>query len=310
MMLNIQKIFKNNLGNIAFLILLVILWQSLQVASSINIDGEAETSREIDAIRRASPDIIKPGDIVILTSENPQIRKDIDLLGASIHQFIPTDTNGFQLELTDVLQSYCNSDKDPSEPVYFIWTQDNKQSAMELSNAVRDLNFFFSFQALLPYEGSSAFAIDKLLRLHPKENMIQRYCEVSALSGNNRVMVVIDANDFSPWIGSVNIGRITWLASNPTRKIEKSDFSVEDMPPLIGYDVYWLGVLDNGFVWTYENQDTNAYNQAVDQIKSQNGIVLMDRKATLSDLAGRFVKECDKETVLLESQLFRQMCLK
>jgi len=311
MLLNLKKFIKNNLGRIAFFTLLVFLWQSLQIASSIILNGEAATTRVVDAIRQVSPDIIRSGDIVLLSTQNALVQNDIDRLGALTYKFNPKDNDGFQIVLAEVLQSYCNLGKGQNKPlIYFIWTQDNKQTAMELSSAVRTMNFFFTFQALLPYEGSSAFAIDKMLRLLPKEKMIKRFCEATELTGNNQVVLVLNENEFSPWIGSVNIGRITWLSGDPDRKMFTSDFIVKDMPPLIGYDVYWLEALNKGFSWSFVNQDTEAYEKAVKHLKTQNGIVLVDSEIELGSTATRFIKECDRNQVLVESQLFHQMCLK
>ena len=304
-------ITKNNISQFTLLVLFIFLWQTLQISSSTIFNDEDAKNRQIDVIRKVSPSIIKAGDEVILSTHNVYIRKDINQLGASLYEFDSIDPIGFENKLIQILDKYCKNNQEKDNPAYyFIWTKDNNSTTMELSKATRSLNFFFVFQALLPYQGSEAFAIDKILRLQPKENMIRRYCEANKFSGINQGLLIIDANEFSPWIGSVEIGKFTWLANDPTRKMTNSDYSVIDMPPLVTYDVFWLGVLYTPNYWTFENQDTEAYEQVVNQIKGQNGIVLMDRKAALGITSTRFVKECDREKVLLESQLFRQMCLK
>jgi hypothetical protein len=302
---------KNNIGKFTILALFIILWQTLQISASSSLDEEYSKNRHIDVIRQVSQSIIKPGDIVFLSSHNALIQQAVDRLGASVFKFDSIDAIGFEAVLIQVLDKYCDLDQEQDKPaIYFIWTLDNKQTIMELSNAARGLNFLFGFQALLPYKGSDVFVIDNILGLQPKKNIIHRYCEANKLSGTRQVLLVVDANEFSPWIGSVITGRITWLASDPARNMINSDFAVKDRPPLVSYDVYWSKQLNSNLFWTFENQDMAAYELSVEQAKTQNSLVLVDRQAKLGITALRYLKECDNEQSTIESELFHQVCIK
>ncbi|RPJ75885.1 MAG: hypothetical protein EHM20_08240 [Alphaproteobacteria bacterium] len=305
------KFFKDNLGKFFIVGFLLIIWQTLQISSSALSPVDISNMRPVEAIRREAKSIIKPGDVVFLSTQNKIIQQTIDQSGASVHKFDSTDETGFNAALQQVLDEYCNQDQKQDKPaIYFIWSNDNKLSAMELSQAARGLNFFFSFQAVLPYKGSDAFAIDKFLRLQPKENIIRRYCEVKRLAGTRQVLLTIDASEFSPWIGSVVTGNITWLANDPIRKMTNSDYAVKDMPPLVTFDVYWMSQLYSNFYWSFENQDLAAYDLAVGQAKAENYLVLVDRHAKLGITALRYLKECDHDQSIPQSQLFRQICIK
>jgi hypothetical protein len=311
-MRNLRNLSSGRIGQFAILVLFVILWQTLQIATTRSLLGEEHTAdRQINVISEVSKRIIKSGDIVFLSTKSAVIGTELDNLGASVNRFNSNDATGFDTQLILVLDRFCNLDQEMMPPVtYFVWTVDSQQTIMELSNAARGLNFYFYFQALLPYKGSNAFAIDKVLRLQPKENLIHRYCEAKKIAESKPVLMVIDGKEFSPWIGSVKTGQITWLSSNPIRQMQNSDYVVIDMPPLATYDVYWMGQIYSKPYWSFENQDTEAYEKAVELIKAQNGIVLVDRQAELVVPAKNFITECDNAQSLLQSQLFRQMCLK
>jgi hypothetical protein len=303
-------VIKNNIGKISFLVLFVILWQTLQTASTTSIENEYLKNRQIEVLSLVSSEIFKPGDRVFLSTQNSTLQKVINGLGNSVYYFDANDAARSETELIKVMDTYCSMGKEQENPAtFFIWTQDTSQTAMELSSTVRKLNFFYSFQAVLPYEGSSAYAIDKVLRLIPKQNIINRYCEATKLSGYEQIIYIIDSNEFSPWIGSMKTGRITWLASEPTRKMKISDFVVKDMPPLLGYDVYWVGTLEKGYSWTFENQDMAAFDQTVKLAKKQNSIFLIDRNTVFGNTAQRFFTECNGVS-LVDSKLFRQICMK
>jgi hypothetical protein len=304
------KFLKSNYGNIFILAFFLVLWQTLQISASTVLDNYS-TMRQFGSIEEAAKDILKPDDIVFLSSKNEYVRNAVSQTGASEYKFDSIDSNGFETALLQVLNKYCTAGTvlDKSN-TYFIWTMDNKQTTMEMSKAARGLNFFFTFQALLPYQGSDAFAIDKILRLQPKVNMIRRYCEANKLSGTKSVLLIVDAKDFSPWIGSVVTGHITWLASDPTRTFSNSNYIVKDMPPLVTYDVYWLGQLYSNPSWSFENQDNAAYKLSVEQINTRNSVVFVDRQTGLGSIALRYLKECPIEQSSLASDLFRQLCFK
>ncbi len=307
----LKSSLKSNFGRILILVLFIIIWQILQFSASSQLDEESSKNRATGAIRQASQNIIKSDDIVFISSHNASILQDVEQIGVSFYEFDSGDTNGFNTALLEVLDKYCSTNwAQGNHDAYFIWTMDNNQTTMDLSNAARGLNFFFTFQAVLPYEGSNAYAIDKFLRLQPKENIIQRYCEAKRLTITTPVILIIDANEFSPWIGSVISGRVTWLANDPIRKMTNSDYTIINMPPLRTYDVYWLAQLYSNPTWSFENQDMAAYELAVKQGKTQSSIVLVDREARLGITASRYLQKCDNKKTQFESKLFRQMCLK
>lgn len=303
---------KNNVVKIFLLVFLFFpLWQSIMISSTVSFADDDAKNRQINTIIQISKSQLRQGNIVFLSTRNSSVSQNITHLEKSIYPFEAKDVPGFETQLTKVLNSHCSLGQDQVAPVYyFIWTQDTSQTTMDLSSAVRDLNFFFTFQTIMPYEGDSAYAIDKILRLLPKEEIINRYCEVNRISGNETAMVVMEADHFSPWIGSVNTGRIIWLASDPVRTSTTSNFVVKDMPPMISFDVFWMSRFKNGFTWTFMNQDTAAYRQDAQIIKDKNGIVLVDQNAKLGSPALNYLRDCDNGKKLIVSQIFRQMCLK
>jgi len=298
-------------GLIVLFALLIVLWQALQAAASFEPDAAYAERRAADAIRQASREILHPGDRVFLSSQNSPVRQALQELRANVYLIDPPDANGVETPLLQVLDDYCQRDEAQEEQAaYWIWTMDNPRTLMLLGQAARALNFFFGFQAVLPYRGSEAFAIDKLLRLQPKDDIISSYCEAGRVAATGPVLVVLDADRFSPWIGSMATGRITWLASGPEREMAASDFAVQDMPPLLTYDVYWMGQVPLFPSWVFTNQDMAAYDRTAQMSKVQAGVVLVDRKAELGITALRYLRECRLEEASLESSLFRQMCFK
>jgi hypothetical protein len=137
---------------------------------------------------------------------------------------------------------------------------------------------------------------------------MERYCEALRVAGDAPVIVILDAGRFSPWIGSVVTGPITWLASGPERKMSTSDFAVNGMPPLVTYDVYWMGQLQGVPSWTFSNQDMAAYEQVVQAGSANGSVVLVDQDARLGATALRYLRDCRPEETSLRSSLFHQMC--
>ncbi len=88
----------------------------------------------------------------------------------------------------------------------------------------------------------------------------------------------------------------------------ESEFAVQDMPPLLTYDVYWMGQVPMVPRWTFENQDMAAYERAFQIGKAYDGVVLVDQKASLGDTALRFLRKCRPDETWIESSLFQQMC--
>jgi hypothetical protein len=179
-----------------------------------------------------------------------------------------------------------------------------------LGSVARALNFLFAFEAVLPYRGADALAIDKFLRLQPKESVFQSYCEAAELAGDRPVLVILDSDAFSPWIGSVVTGRVTWLAASPERHMVESQFAVAGMPPLLTYDVFWLSQVPYFGRWEFPNQDKAAYELAVANSRARDSLVLVDREAMLGTIARSHLAECRGGEPLLKSRLFRQMCFK
>jgi hypothetical protein len=302
---------KEKFAGLIILALLVILWQSLRFASSYSPYPEYAKNRHLEAVRQVSPSILKPGDNVFLSTQNSSIQEAIARSGANVYKFDSKDTAGFDAALLKVLDERCRLDPGQAQSgAYFIWTKDNELAAMDLSHAARNLNFFYFFQAVLPYRGADAFAIDDILRLQPKEGLIDRYCEARRLGVNKQVLMIIDTNDFSPWIGSVKTGPVTWLASDPTRNMAVSDFAVKDLPPLLTYDVYWMGQLSFIPYWTFTHQDRAAYEEAVKQAKSQGSVVLVDKGLKLGASTQTFLEQCASGQPPVKSKILRQMCLR
>ena len=302
---------KDRLAVLSMLATVALLWESAQAAAAVDPQQEAATTRAVEAIRRAAREIVKAHDDVFVSTPDPEIRQTLGQLGATIHELDSSNAMVTGGPLYQVLGTLCQGSHEAAgRAIYWVWTRKNDRSAVQLAPAARSLNYFFAFRAVMALEGDGAFAIDKLLKLEPKASMIRDYCEITRLSNARPAVVVLSSERFSPWIGAVVTGPITWLASSPKREMEVADFAVRDMPPLLTYDVYWMGQVPPFSSWTFANQDMAAYEEAVRGGKSADSLVLVDRGAKLGPAAMRFLKDCPVDEAPIQSSQFRQMCFK
>jgi len=283
----------------------------LQTSATKSLLGEYQSySKQSYLVLEKAQTILKPGDNVILSTGNNSFQDKLEKNDINVYSFDAKNKDDFDHQLLQILDHQCVSSTQFQSPnAYFIWTQDNKNSIMNLGPAAREMNFYFTFQAVFPYQGSDVFIIDKVLRLFPKEKILNRYCEAKRLIENNQAVIIIDKNDFSPWIGSINTSSITWLANNPIRQMKNSDFAVINMPPMITYDVFWMGQLYSEPSWSFKNQDHEAYGKAIENIKKAGGIILKDKGLPLGSVASQYLNECMNNQVTINSPQFEPLCL-
>lgn len=288
-------------------VMLVILWLLLgRTASPAQVDPSV-ASRQVDLIRQAASQTIHPGDTVLLSTVEADVRRAVDATGASVRAFDPAAPADFQTQLAGLLDGYCAANGNPVN-AYFIWTDSPGRSAFELGPAVRGLNFFFTFQTLLPYKGYNVYAVDKILRLEPKTMVTTRYCEALNMANGRDVVAILDPRMFTPWIGSVRTANVTWLAADPRRTMRLSGFTIDGLPPLSTYDAHWMGITEAGFTWTFKNRDAEAYREVFSRPGVKDTLLLIDKGAVIGTVAAGFVRECDGDAA--QGQYFRRICLK
>jgi hypothetical protein len=97
-------------------------------------------------------------------------------------------------------------------------------------------------------------------------------------------MLVIPADKFPPlYIGGLSTGNTIWLADNDFRDIGASN-------------------------WSFTNQETQAFTKALQQISAQEGLILVDKDASLGKLAQMFLHPCPEDSPTLTNDVFIQMC--
>lgn len=291
---------KRHAGRLVLPALLLTLWLLPAWAWSTAGPALAAAARQPELIRRAAAQSIRPGDDVFLSTGDAEVRRVVEDSGAAVHGF---DTPAaFPAQLVTVLDAYCARAAYPD--AYLVWTGD----AAAMAAPARDVNEYFRFEALLPYKGYNVYAVDKIVRLRPKTEMIARYCEAMDMAGGRDVVVLLEPETFSPWIGSVTTGQVTWLAADPVRTFRLSDFTVVNMPPVAAYDAHWMGITEEGFTWTFKNRDAEAYREVFTRPGAEDALLLMDKGAVIGPVAAGYVMECDDRGAV--GQYFRKVCLK
>ncbi len=295
--------FSRHIGRMVLPVIILLLWLMTDSASpSVGVDPSV-VQRTSDLIQQATAQSIQPGDNVLFSTPDDSIHRSLNTTGAILREIDLKSPDAFQTELTALLDGYCSGTM-TSTAAYLIWTE----NAFTLGPAMRGVNFFFNFQAVLPYKGYNVYAVDKFLRLKPKTDVIGRYCEARKTAVGRDVVVILEPRAFSPWIGSVRMANITWLASDPLRVMLLSDFTVDGMPPVSTYDAYWLGFDTVGFPWSYKNSDAVAYREVFSHPGVKDSLLLMDKGAVIGPVAGGYVRECEVDDS--ERKYFRRVCAK
>jgi hypothetical protein len=303
-MRGLSPTLRNKAARFVLPAVLLVLYLYLRVLISSAQSDPSAAAHEVNGIRAAAA-VIKPDDVVLLSTGSAAVQQVMEQTGASVKAIDATNWPGFETDLVHVLDGYCGQAAAPS--IYYVWTEDTPGGALELGKAARAVNFFFQFQALLPYEGYNAYAVDKILRLEPKWEAIARYCDALALAGGRDVVAILSPGDFSPWIGSMRVGRVTWLASDPTRTMTLSDFTVENLPPVTAYDANWMGITESGFTWTYNNSDAEAYREVFSRPGVKDTLLLAGNAAVIGPVTEGYVRECDGN--FFGGLFLRRICL-
>lgn len=291
---------------IAVLVFLCVLWAAMQAAAKAVPGTVYGKQQQVEAVRQALSQSIKPGDEIFLASQATIIRQELESLGASIYSFTPQDQTGFETLLLKWLDRSCQHDGTLSgSKSYFVWTDDRAGTVASLGNAVRALNFFFSFEAVVPYQGSGILTSDKILLLLPREPLVHRYCEVKKLVANRPVLVVVDVNEFPPLLGSFRSGNIIWLASNESRVMHRADYEVKNLSVGQQFILWSPNFADS---WSFPEQETTAFESAIAEIIKQNGVILVDQDTSLGTVASKYLMKCTTEQPLLQNSSFKQMC--
>ena len=293
-------LIKRHAGRLVLPALLLTLWLLPAWMTSPAGPDEAAAARQPELIRRVAAQSIRPGDDVFLSTMYGGVRRAVEDTGASVHVF---DTAAaFPAQLVNVLDAYCARAAYPD--AYLVWTGD----AAAMAGPARDVNVYFRFEALLPYEGYNVYAVDKIVRLRPKAEMIARYCEAVEIAAGRDVVAILEPGAFTPWIGSVTTGQVTLLAADPVRTSRLSDFTVVNMPPVAAYDAHWMGITEEGFTWSFKNRDAEAYREVFTRPGVKDALLLIDKGAVIGPVAERYIRECDDN--LNGGVFFRRLCLK
>lgn len=293
-------LIKRHAGRLVLPALLLTLWLLPAWVWSTAEPDPTAAARQPELIRRAAAQSIRPGDDVFLSTGDAEVRRAVEDTGAAVHMF---DTAAeFPAQLVTVLDAYCARAAYPD--AYLVWTG----GAAAMAAPARDVNVYFRFEALLPYEGFNVYAVDKIVRLRPKTEMIARYCEAVDLAGGRDVVAILEPEAFTPWIGSVTAGQVTLMAAHPVRTFRLSDFTVVNMPPVAAYDAHWMGITEEGFTWPFKNRDAEAYREVFTHPGAKDALLLVDKGAVIGPVAEGYVRECDDN--LNGGVFFRRLCLK
>ncbi|HET6847183.1 MAG TPA: hypothetical protein VFH29_10145, partial [Anaerolineales bacterium] len=196
--------------------LFVALWLSSRLASSYDPIAGLAPTRSSSAILSAVTTLIKPGDAVLLSSEDSTLREALETQGATVVQAGPSDRQPVESFVLQQIETTCaqNSSRSATQ-TYWIWTGDDQRAPVQLGETARLLNFPYAFEAVLPYSGDQAFAIDRVLRLRPKDRIFGLYCAARAVAGQRSAILILDSESYSPWIRPMHTGDITWLPASP-----------------------------------------------------------------------------------------------
>jgi hypothetical protein len=304
MMNFLKSSLKNQLGLLVLLVSLGLFWFAMQMAGESVPDTVYSQQKQVEVLKLAVASIVKPGDSVFLSSEDANLKQELEKDGVNIYSFSPKNNVEFEVKLLSWLDQYCQPGQISGEAKnYFVWTDDTAGTVQALGNSVRGLNFFSSFEAVIPYHVIQSMVIDKIILLQPRTSLIQRYCELKALTTERPVMVIINVSEFPPLLGSFRSGQIVWLASNETRVMKRTDYEVKNLPSQ-------LFTWSTNFAeqWSFTNQETDAYLAAIREIKTDDGLFLVDKNTPLGDVPSMFFKICRPAQIATDS--FHQLCLK
>jgi hypothetical protein len=298
---------RTNWSWVAIFVFLILMIITLQKAGTVVPANVYTSGFQIETIRKISPMIFNTGDTVFLASQNDSIQPDLERLDLTVYNFKPKEFPVFETSLLQWLNHYCESSGSGFPPAYFVWIEEGDNTVIELANVARSLNFFFKFEAVAPFDGVNSIIIDKIFRLIPKTNLINRYCKALTIAGSNPALVIVNSEDYIPFIGVFQSGSITWLASSPARVgISRSDFEVSHMPGSLQH-IMWAEQFTSS--WNFENQDTIAYERAVKDIAPTHGLVLIDRDTPLGSIASQYFQECSSDQQKVEGSIFRKLCM-
>lgn len=231
---------------------------------------------------------IQMGDIVFLASSAEELRQKLAERQVKIIPANPNDYDTVHTSLQQWLDQTCHSpDQNANKRMYFLRTDRSPFTTSDLGTIARLLIFFFNFQNLVP-SGS-------LLQLSQRVSMVTRYCQAKAVAGQKPVIMVVTAEEFQSTLllGSVSMGNTIWLASNETRK---------------AWDSGWTGKEWTVINWSFTNHDSRAFTAGIRKIIEQNGIILVDKQATLGAVAQKFLRSCAPNEITVTNDAFTQMC--
>jgi len=246
-------------------------------------------------------------DRVLLASQDVDLRGKVNILVSKMYHVNPNDHGQFEQTLESWLGMRCSSDG--SKIVgrdYFVWTNDHADLLNKLGEVSRNLSFFASFEAVVPYKTEElAQIMDKVILLNPRHRLVDRYCEVMALLSKEQVAIAIVNSDEFHLIGSVTTGRITWLSANETRNITRENYVVKNLPYIMD-PAQWFPHFASR--WSFVNQETAAYQRVIKHFRSRRGLILQDKTAELGSVPSKFLHQCVDSR--LESKYFKELCLK
>ena len=130
------------------------------------------------------------------------------------------------------------------------------------------------------------------------------------MAATGPLLVVLDHNQFSPWIQPLTIGRVTWVADSEDRSMAEDQFAVRGIPPFLVFDVYWMGQVPVTPRWSFVHQDARGYAEALARIRSDNGTVLVDRQASLGPVPLQYLRPCAPGESAMQSAMLVEMCIR
>jgi hypothetical protein len=287
------------------IVCLTFFWLNLKSVSGKRLSLVVDRQQQSETLVQTLAKIIQPTDSIFLVSQNRDVLAQLQKLSLNVYFSLPGDNADFDNLLVDWLNLQCRNVAATNKNAYFIWTDDQDNTIELLGNITRKLIFFAGFDAVVPYQGKQASIADKIFFLNLRARMISMYCEEKRLAGNQSALVVVNANEFPPVIGSVTTGNIIWLASNETRTLYRENYVVKNLPIFLQFAGWSTNFAST---WSFNNQETKAYELSIKDIKNQNGVVFVDKTASLGEVPAQFLKKCADSQLI--SEIFEQVCIK
>lgn len=245
-------------------------------------------------------------DRVFLATIDADLRAKVGGLASKTYNVELNNSDKFDQDLQSWLDLRCSNGDQVLGRDFLVWTKDHEGTLNGLAQVSRSLAFFTYFEAVVPYRTRElAQLVDKIILLRPRRRMIDRYCEVkSHLVKDQMALAVVEAGDFH-LIGAVRTGRIIWLPSNETRNISRENYTVKNLPVFLDPAQWFPSFVSK---WSFVNQETAAYSRAIAELRSRQGIILVERTSELGSVPTRFLQPCTGKQS--ESGIFREACLK